>query len=84
MDIHQMSRFLVEITTMPAEAGDRDTIGGWPILEPDQPRPTCQRGIRTALFLQLDIPPDVPVFGGDHLLACPARCDPAAAWPVNQ
>ena len=65
--------YLVEITTTPAVAGDRDTMGGWPILEPDQPWPTCRCGIRMVLFFQLDVPPDIPVFGGDHLLAfqCP-------------
>ncbi|MBF9130271.1 hypothetical protein I0C86_15090 [Plantactinospora sp. S1510] len=65
--------YLIEITSTPAVAGDRNTIGGWPILDPGQTWPACRCGTQMALFFQLDIPLDVPTFGGDHLLAfqCP-------------
>ncbi len=63
------------MTPTPAVAGDRDTLGGWPFLDPDQPWPACWCGTRMALFFQLDVPADVGPFGGDHLLAfqCPVH-----------
>jgi hypothetical protein len=67
--------YLIEITSTPAVAGDRNTVGGWPILDPGQPWPACQCGTRMVLFFQFDVPSDIPVFGGDHLLAfqCPTH-----------
>jgi hypothetical protein len=69
--------YLVEVTSTPAVAGDRNTMGGWPILDPGQPWPACPCGIRMVLFFQLDLPPDIPIFGGDHLLTfqCPRHND---------
>jgi hypothetical protein len=60
---------LIEITSVPAVAGDRNTVGGWPILEPRQPWPVCGCGTRMVHFFQIDM----PVPGGEHLLAfqCP-------------
>jgi hypothetical protein len=68
---------LIEITSTPAVAGDRNTAGGRPILAEGQDWPVCGCGQRMVLFFQLDIPADVPVFGGEHLLAfqCPAHND---------
>ncbi|MFC6022032.1 hypothetical protein ACFP2T_38445 [Plantactinospora solaniradicis] len=76
--------FLIEITSTSAVAGDRNTIGGWPILDPGQPWPVCRCGTRMALFFQLDLPPDVPTFGGDHLLAfqCPRHNE--ACFPPRE
>ncbi|MFD0975126.1 hypothetical protein [Plantactinospora endophytica] len=76
--------YLIEITPTPAVSGDRNTIGGSPILAPDQTWPACRCGTRMALFFQLDIPPDVPTFGGDHLLAfqCPRHNE--ACFPPRE
>nr|CTQ89030.1 hypothetical protein [Kibdelosporangium sp. MJ126-NF4] len=67
--------YLVEVQAGSAEPGDRNTIAGSPILPPDQPWPECTCGERMMLFFQLDIPGDIPSFGGDHLLVfqCPAH-----------
>ncbi|GAA3244305.1 hypothetical protein ACFO1B_31975 [Dactylosporangium siamense] len=80
---------LIEITSTPAVAGDRNTAGGRPILAEGQDWPVCGCGQRMASILPFDIPTDVPAFGGEHLndvhlLACPAACDPAAVRPVHQ
>jgi len=65
--------YLIEVTSTSAVAGDRNTMGGWPILDQLQPWPACRCGTRMVLFFQLDVPPDIPIFGGEHLLAfqCP-------------
>ena len=59
------------------EAGARNTIGGWPVLPDAVPWPVCHCGERMVLFLQIDVPPDIPSFGSDHLLVfqCPAHND---------
>ncbi|SBT51115.1 hypothetical protein [Micromonospora auratinigra] len=69
--------YRIEITSTPAVAGDRNTVGGWPLLDADQPWPVCECGSRMALFFQLDVPADIPTFGGEHLLAfqCPRHND---------
>ncbi|GAB2588017.1 hypothetical protein Aab01nite_49340 [Paractinoplanes abujensis] len=59
----------------PAVAGDRNTIGGWPLLAADEPWPACFCGKPMVFFFQLD----VPQFDGDHLLVfqCPVHDDAA-------
>jgi hypothetical protein len=66
--------YLIENHREEAGAGARDTIGGHPILPASESWPTCQCGERMVLFFQVDIPPDIPEFGGDHLLVfqCPS------------
>lgn len=56
-------------------AGTRNTIGGWPILEVDQPWPSCDCGERMVFYFQVDIPPEVATFGGDHVMVfqCPVH-----------
>ena len=63
----------------PAEAGDRNTIGGWPILAAGEAWPLCYCGERMVFFFQVDVPPGVPAFGGHHLLVfqCPTHDDVA-------
>ncbi|MBW6433370.1 hypothetical protein KZ829_06375 [Actinoplanes hulinensis] len=65
----------IEITSEPAVAGDRNTVGGWPILESKQSWPDCSCGKRMVLFFQLDVPDDIADFGGEHLLVfqCPVH-----------
>ncbi|MFC9896477.1 hypothetical protein ACFVMC_22545 [Nocardia sp. NPDC127579] len=69
--------YLVDITTAAGRSGDRDTIGGWPMLDPGQQWPECGCGTRMALHFQLEIPADIPYFGGDQLLVfyCPRESD---------
>ncbi|MBU2669415.1 hypothetical protein KOI35_38475 [Actinoplanes bogorensis] len=70
--------YTVETLTEAPVAGDRNTIGGWPVL-PGGEWPACFCGTPMVFFFQLDIPGDVPVFGGAHLLVfqCPEHDDPA-------
>ncbi|WP_194818355.1 hypothetical protein [Nocardia sp. XZ_19_385] len=67
----------VDIDSEPGEFGDRNTIGGWPVLDAGQAWPTCACGTRLALYFQLEVPAEVPHFGGDQLLVfhCPAEGD---------
>jgi hypothetical protein len=70
---------VIEMTSEPAVAGDRNTVGGWPVLESEQSWPDCTCGRRMALFFQIDVPDEVPGFGGEHLLVfqCPVHNDAA-------
>ena len=72
------------MTPEPAVAGDRNTAGGWPILAPGLSWPDCTCGARMAFFFQIDVPDDIPVFGGEHLLMfqCPVHNE-AAFGPVQ-
>ncbi|MEU0539595.1 hypothetical protein ABZ319_06970 [Nocardia sp. NPDC005978] len=69
--------FVVGIDSATARAGDRDTIGGWPVLDAGQPVPECDCGATMALYFQLEVPAEVPYFGGDQLLVfqCPVDSD---------
>ncbi|KAB2976665.1 hypothetical protein F8R89_34445 [Streptomyces sp. SS1-1] len=69
----------VEIGTEPLDRPARNSVGGWPHLDPGQDWPECFCGERLALFFQVDIPSDVEPFGGDHLLVfhCRAHNDPS-------
>jgi hypothetical protein len=69
--------YLIEVHGEEPVAGDRDTIGGHPILPVSENWPICRCGERMVLFFQIDIPLDVPGFGGDHLLVfqCPSDND---------
>jgi hypothetical protein len=71
--------YVIELTAEPAVPGDRNTVGGRPILPAGQPWPQCTCGERMALFFQIDVPDDVAVFGGEHLLAfqCPVHNEAA-------
>lgn len=71
--------YLIEIDSAAARAGDRDSIGGWPVLDPGQQVPVCDCGTTMALYFQLEVPADVPHFGGDQLLVfqCPVDSDAA-------
>ncbi|GIE30415.1 hypothetical protein Ait01nite_034600 [Actinoplanes italicus] len=70
---------VIEMTDEPAEPGDRNTAGGRPILAPGQSWPVCTCGERMAFFFQIDVPDDVPDFGGEHLLVfqCPVHNEAA-------
>ncbi|UGT60735.1 hypothetical protein [Nocardia asteroides] len=74
MDAHT---YLIRAGGDPAAAGDRDTVGGWPVLDAGQPWPVCPCGARMALYFQLLVPADVAHFAGDQLLAfqCPVESD---------
>ncbi|MFD2472851.1 hypothetical protein [Amycolatopsis silviterrae] len=69
--------YLVENLRDAVRPGSRDTIGGRPILPAGEDWPECYCGARMVLFFQLDVPPDIPHFGGDHLLVfqCPVHND---------
>jgi hypothetical protein len=71
--------WVIEESGQAAVAGDRNTIGGWPVLGPETPWPDCTCGVRMAFFFQIDVPEDHPVFGGEHLLMfqCPVHNDPS-------
>lgn len=71
--------YLVENPSTPAGPGSRNTFGGRPILPEGEDWPECYCGERMVLFFQLDVPPDIPRFGGDHLLVfqCPVHNDAA-------
>ncbi|EFL07374.1 MULTISPECIES: hypothetical protein [Actinomycetes] len=71
--------YLVENPGIPTGPGSRNTFGGRPILPESEDWPECYCGARMVLFFQLDVPPDIPRFGGDHLLVfqCPVHNDAA-------
>ncbi|MGV9299806.1 hypothetical protein [Amycolatopsis sp. NPDC003676] len=71
--------YLVEDPRAPASPDSRNTFGGRPILPAGEDWPECYCGARMVLFFQLDVPPDIPRFGGDHLLVfqCPVHNDAA-------
>ena len=71
------SVYLIEIGSEPADAGVRNTAGGWPVLDVGLPWPACDCGERMVLLFQVDVPSALPVFGGDHLLVfqCPKHND---------
>ncbi len=73
--------YLVREGSGPVERGARDTVGGWPILPAGEPWPVCFCGERMILFFQADIPADVAVFGGEHLLVfqCPVHNEAVSA-----
>ncbi|WP_326657311.1 hypothetical protein [Streptomyces sp. NBC_00385] len=58
----------IEVGAGPLDRPVRDSVGGWPFLDPGQEWPVCFCGERLALFFQLDVPADLEPFGGDHLL----------------
>ncbi|MFD1367709.1 hypothetical protein [Actinoplanes sichuanensis] len=64
---------VIEMSSEPAVAGDRNTVGGRPILQSEEDWPDCTCGRRMALFFQIDIP------GGEHLLVfqCPVHNEAA-------
>ncbi|WP_410600820.1 hypothetical protein [Amycolatopsis sp. lyj-90] len=73
--------YVAETTGAPATPGARNTVGGWPVLPAGEPWPLCFCGTRMILFFQFDIPADIAVFGGDHLLVfqCPTHNDAVVA-----
>ncbi|WP_405138426.1 hypothetical protein [Nocardia sp. NBC_01388] len=52
--------YVVDVSGEMGVAGDRDTIGGWPVLDADQPWPVCDCGARMALYFQVEVPAGVP------------------------
>lgn len=66
-------------------------VGGTPSWAQEPEHYTCACGAELVYVCQV---PEGMEFGGDtdalflgneiYLLACPAHCDPAAVWPVNQ
>lgn len=57
----------IEVGTEPLARPARNPLGGWPFLAEGQEWPECFCGERTALFFQLELPPDMGPFGGDRL-----------------
>ncbi|MEV6608712.1 hypothetical protein [Kutzneria sp. NPDC051319] len=75
--------YLVEVGSEQAGEGERNTVGGWPVLDAGRAWPVCDCGERMVLFFQVDVPADIAVFGGDHLLVfqCPKHND--ACFPPS-
>ncbi|MFE2298668.1 hypothetical protein ACFXAW_10755 [Streptomyces sp. NPDC059445] len=71
----------IEVGTEPLERPERNSVGGWPFLEDADDWPECFCGERLALFFQLDIPMDLPHFGGDHLMVFHCRAHNDASEP---
>lgn len=71
--------YVVEDPRHAASPGARNTFGGRPILPEGEDWPECYCGERMVFFFQLDVPPDIARFGGDHLLVfqCPVHNDAA-------
>ncbi|MFF2551392.1 hypothetical protein ACFVUS_10365 [Nocardia sp. NPDC058058] len=69
--------YVIDVDSTEIKSGDRNSIGGWPLLEADQPWPVCGCGQRMVLYFQVQVPADIPVFGGEQLLVfqCPVESD---------
>ncbi|MFE1592070.1 hypothetical protein [Nocardia sp. NPDC058705] len=76
--------YAINVSEHAAEAGDRDTIGGWPLLDATQPWPTCGCGTQMALFFQITVPADIPHFGGDQLLVFQCPDEPDASYASEE
>ncbi|MBM7494241.1 hypothetical protein JOD64_005463 [Micromonospora luteifusca] len=74
---------VIEVGTELLDRPMRNSVGGWPFLDDGQEWPECFCGERMALFFQLDIPPDVEIFGGDHLLVFHCRAHNDASEPES-
>jgi hypothetical protein len=74
---------MIEIGFESAGPSTRNTVGGWPILDAGLSWPSCDCGERMVLFFQLDVPADIPVFGGDHLLVFQCRKHNDANYPLS-
>ncbi|MQY14121.1 hypothetical protein SRB5_42830 [Streptomyces sp. RB5] len=73
----------IEVGAEPLGGPVRDSVGGWPYLDDGQDWPRCFCGERMALFFQLDVPSDLEIFGGDHLLVFHCHAHNDAAEPVT-
>ncbi|MEV6007021.1 hypothetical protein AB0M29_09450 [Streptomyces sp. NPDC051976] len=71
----------IEVGTESLDRPARNSVGGWPFLDDTQQWPECFCGERMALFFQLDVPPDLQHFGGDHLLVFHCRAHNDASDP---
>ncbi|MDH6580300.1 hypothetical protein [Kitasatospora sp. MAP5-34] len=71
----------IEVGEQPLDRPAANSIGGWPFLDADQEWPSCGCGERMALFFQLDLPPEIAHFGGDHLLVFHCRAHNDASNP---
>ncbi|MFJ7213506.1 hypothetical protein [Amycolatopsis sp. NPDC098790] len=82
----ELPMYLIENLRDEAGAGSRNTIGGHPVLPAGESWPLCYCGERMVLFFQLDIPADIPAFGGDHLLVfqCPTHNDAACLKEMQE
>lgn len=81
MSSNSPATFAVERKYGKVTERDRNTIGGHPYLDPGRPWPVCDCGKRMALFFQLQIPYQIPEFGGGQLLVfqCPEHTDAPCA-----
>jgi hypothetical protein len=70
---------MVEVESEVLERPERNSVGGWPFLDDGQEWPECFCGERLVLFFQLDLPPELGPFGGDHLLVFHCRTHNEAA-----
>ncbi|MFE9173320.1 hypothetical protein ACFYNZ_28290 [Streptomyces kebangsaanensis] len=73
--------YAIEVGTEPLARPTRNSVGGRPFLDEDQEWPECFCGERMVLFFQLDVPPDLEFFGGDHLLVFHCRAHNDASDP---
>lgn len=77
------SAYLIEVGSEPAGPDARNTVGGRPVLDVGLSWPSCDCGERMVLFFQVDVPADLPVFGGDHLLMFQCRKHNDANYPAK-
>lgn len=75
------SAYEVAIGTEPLARPARNSVGGWPFLDPGQDWPECFCGERLVLFFQFDIPSDLGPLGGHHLLVFHCRAHNDASNP---
>ncbi|WP_435609318.1 hypothetical protein [Streptomyces sp. C10-9-1] len=73
--------YAIEVGTEVLAQPTRNSVGGWPFLDEGQEWPECFCGERMVLFFQLDVPPDLEPFGGDHLLVFHCRAHNDASSP---
>ncbi|MFB8006913.1 hypothetical protein [Nocardia sp. NPDC056000] len=74
----------ISVGSRASNPGDRNSIGGRPLLDADQRWPICGCGTRMTLYFQVQVPSDIRYFGGDQLLVFQCPLDSDCTFPTDR